>query len=323
MGGLPPRGRKPRRGTPQGGASISMHAIRVSNFSKNYGSVQAVKSISFDVKRGSVFGLVGPNGAGKSTTIESIEGLRKPSDGSIEVLGEPQDGRNRSIFKRVGVVLQHNEVLPRSLRTLEIVELFRSFYADPLPVAEVLDICGLHDHRRVMSSKLSGGQRRRLSVALALAGRPELLILDEPTSGLDPQARFNLWRGLRRYKQEGGTILLSTHYMEEAEEECDDLALLDHGEIQMQGNPREVMAGRRMRVLVKVPAEPPVTEEGLRELETVEQIERVEDHWHVYGATDRIYSEVKDLSGQEFLEMRPARLEDLYLMTTGRSYRSG
>ena len=296
-------------------------AIVIKNFSKSYGSVQAVTDVSFEVARGSVFGLVGPNGAGKSTLIESIEGLRTPSAGKIEVLGQVQNGRDRSIFKRVGVVLQQNEVLPRQLRTGEIIDLFRTFYDDPLSTEEILDICGLADHRKTMSGKLSGGQRRRLAVALALAGKPDLVILDEPTSGLDPQARFTLWQILRGYKRGGGTILLSTHYMDEAEEECDDLCLLDHGRIQVRGNPTRLMARRRMRVLVKVPADASVTKESLQALPSVHQIEQVEDMWHVYGDSDQVYADAKALCTLDFLEMRPARLEDLYLMTTGRSYR--
>ncbi len=298
-------------------------AIVVRNFSKSYGAVQAVTDVSFEVARGSVFGLVGPNGAGKSTLIESIEGLRTPSAGEIQVLGQIQNGRDRSIFKRVGVVLQQNEVLPRLLRTGEIVDLFRTFYADPLSTEEILNLCGLAASRRVMSRKLSGGQRRRLAVALALAGKPDLIILDEPTSGLDPQARFTLWQALRKYKRAGGTILLSTHYMDEAQEECDDLCLLDHGRIQVRGNPNRLMASRHMRVLVKVPIQSSVTQKSLRALPSVHQLEQVEDMWHIYGDSDQVYTDAKALCGQEFLEMRPARLEDLYLMTTGRSYRSG
>ncbi len=297
-------------------------AILVRNFSKSYGAVQAVTDVSFEVARGSVFGLVGPNGAGKSTLIESIEGLRTPSAGEIEVLGQVQNGRDRSLFKRVGVVLQQNEVLPRLLRTGEIIDLFRTFYEDPLSTEEILAICGLAASRHVMSRKLSGGQRRRLAVALALAGNPDLIILDEPTSGLDPQARFTLWQALRNYKRGGGTILLSTHNMEEAQEECDDLCLLDHGRIQVRGNPTRLMASRRMRVLVKVPIRAPVTQAGLKALASVHQLEQVEDMWHVYGDSDQVYADTKALCGLEFLEMRPARLEDLYLMTTGRSYRA-
>ncbi len=318
-----PRTRRNRRDSPSSGAvHLDNPVIVVRNFSKSYGSLQAVTDVSFEVARGSVFGLVGPNGAGKSTLIESIEGLRTPSAGTIEVLGQPQNGRDRSIFKRVGVALQQNEVLPRLLRTGEIIDLFRTFYNDPLSTEEILDICGLAAQRHVMSRKLSGGQRRRLAVALALAGKPDLIILDEPTSGLDPQARFTLWQALRQYKRSGGTVLLSTHYMEEAEEECDDLCLLDHGRIQVQGNPTELMTSRGMRVLIKVPARPPVTWKTLHALPSVQQLEQVEDLWHVYGASDQIYVDVKALAGLEFLEMRPARLEDLYLMTTGRSYRS-
>lgn len=297
--------------------------IRVENLKKTYGSVTAVADVSLRVEPGTVFGLVGPNGAGKSTTIECIEGLREPTSGRIELLGQSPRSQRRAVFSQVGVLLQENELLPRRLRVHEIIELFRSFYPNPLDKAEVLANCGLEGQERVRASRLSGGQRRRLALALALIGRPRLVILDEPTSGLDPQARYNVWRLLLAYREAGGTIFVSTHYMDEAEEYCDELCLLDYGEVQIQGSPKRLMRERSMRVLVKVPARPELTGERLQALETVRQIEHVDDAWHVYSDTDRVYGELKALTGEDILEMRPARLEDLYLMTTGRSYRPG
>lgn len=296
--------------------------IAVKRLSKAYGDVMAVSDVSFEVMPGTVFGLVGPNGAGKSTLIECIEGLRAPTSGHVELLGQSQAAPRRSIFHRVGVLLQENEILPRLLRTQEVIDLYRSFYANPLSVEDILAICGLETHVRTMVRKLSGGQRRRLAVALALAGRPELVILDEPSSGLDPQARFNIWQALGRFKENGGTLLLSTHFMDEAEEYCDELCLLDHGRIQVQGNPAQLMAERNMQVMIKVPARAPVTEAALRALDGAAQWEKVGNVWRVYSRSDAVYEELKALAGQEILEMRPARLEDLYLMTTGRSYRA-
>ncbi len=297
--------------------------VAVENLCKTYGSVTAVNDISFEVTSGTIFGLVGPNGAGKSTTIECIEGLRQPTSGRVLLLGQSPFARRQSVFSQVGVLLQENELLPPRLRTRELLDLYRSFYPNPLPVDEILDICGLESHLHVMTQQLSGGQRRRLAVALAFVGRPRLLILDEPTSGLDPQSRYNIWRALLRFRDEGGTIFLSTHYMEEAEEYCDDLCLLDHGVIQVQGNPIRLLAEHNMKVLVRVPESATVTQSGLLELEGASLVEKVDDHWHVYSHTDAVYSQLKKLASLEVLEMRPARLEDLYLMRTGRTYRPG
>ncbi len=297
--------------------------IVVDKLRKTYGSITAVNDISFTVTPGTIFGLVGPNGAGKSTTIECIEGLRRPTSGNISLLGQSPFAQRKAVFAQVGVLLQENELLPPRLRTRELLELYRSFYPNPLSIKEILDICGLESRMQVMTRQLSGGQRRRLAIALALIGRPRLLILDEPTASLDPQARYNVWRALLQYRDQGGTIFLSTHHMEEAEEYCDDLCLLDHGAIQIQGNPAQLMADRNMKVLVKVPASPVLTQSLLRNMEMVSQVEQVDDHWHVYSHTDTVYSELKSLAALEVLEMRPARLEDLYLMQTGRAYRSG
>lgn len=297
--------------------------ITVEKLRKTYGSITAVNDISFNVTPGTIFGLVGPNGAGKSTTIECIEGLRRPTAGRVLLLGQSPFARRQSVFSQVGVLLQENELLPPRLRTRELLDLYRSFYPNPLSVEEILDICGLDSHLHVMTRQLSGGQRRRLAVALACIGRPRLLILDEPTSGLDPQARYNIWRALLRYRDDGGTIFLSTHYMEEASEFCDDLCLLDHGVIQVQGNPVQLLAEHNMKVLLRVPERTTVTQSALLQLEGVSQVEKVDDHWHVYSHTDAVYGPLKQLTSLEVLEMRPARLEDLYLMHTGRTYRPG
>jgi ABC-2 type transport system ATP-binding protein len=302
---------------------VSDLVIEVANLVKHYGDITAVADVSLRVEAGTIFGLVGPNGAGKSTTIECIEGLRTPSSGAVQVLGRLPRQHRRELFREIGVLPQHNELLPSRLRVGEVVDLWRSFHDNPLSKDETLALCGLGERQKARTSRLSGGQRRRLMIALAQVGRPRLLILDEPSSGLDPVARYNIWRNLNAFKDQGGTILVSTHYMDEAEENCDQLCLLDHGRIQVLGNPRRLMEERRMRVLVKVPDAPGLDRESLVALDHAYQVEQVEDEWFVFGATDRLYGELKQLTGQEFLEMRPARLEDLYLMTTGRAYRTG
>lgn len=296
--------------------------ISVQHLCKTYGSVEAVADVSFEVAAGTIFGLVGPNGAGKSTLLECIEGLRQPTSGKVTLLGQAVAGQHRAIFARVGVLLQENEVLPHLLRAGEIIDLYRSFYTTPLSRAEILEICGLQKQVNTRTRQLSGGQRRRLAVALAMTGQPQLIILDEPTSGLDPQARFNLWQALLQYRDQGGTVFLSTHYMDEAEDYCEELCLLDHGRIQIQGNPAQLMADYGMRVLVKVPDQPSVTAETLQALPSAQRQEKVGDQWFVYSDSDSVYAELKGLTGLDMLEMRPARLEDLYLMTTGRSYRT-
>ena len=296
--------------------------IEVANLAKRYGDITAVADVSFQVGAGTVFGLVGPNGAGKSTTIECIEGLRVPDSGTVRVLGRPPREHRRDLFRQIGVLPQHNELLPSRLRVGEAVDLWRSFHDNPLSKAETLSLCGLEGREKARTTRLSGGQRRRLMIALAQVGRPRLLILDEPSSGLDPVARYNIWRNLNAFKEQGGAILVSTHYMDEAEEHCDQLCLLDHGRVQVLGNPRRLMEERRMRVLVKVPHAPGLDRDRLLALGHAHQVEQVEDEWFVFGATDQLYGELKQLAGREFLEMRPARLEDLYLMTTGRTYRT-
>ena len=297
--------------------------IEVENLTKHYGDITAVDDVSLQVEAGTIFGLVGPNGAGKSTAIECIEGLRTPSDGSVQVLGRPPRQHRRELFREIGVLPQHNELLPSRLRVGEAVDLWRSFHDTPLSKDETLALCGLGERQKARTSRLSGGQRRRLMIALAQVGRPRLLILDEPSSGLDPVARYNIWRNLNAFKEQGGTILVSTHYMDEAEEHCDQLCLLDHGRIQVLGNPRRLMEERRMRILVKVPHTPDLDRDRLLALDHAHQVEQVENEWFVFGATDQMYGELKQLTHREFLEMRPARLEDLYLMTTGRAYRTG
>ena len=302
---------------------MSNLVIEVANLSKQYGEITAVDDVSLKVEEGSVFGLVGPNGAGKSTTIECIEGLRTPDGGTVEVLGKPPDLDRRELFRKIGVLPQNNELLPTRLRVGEVIELWQSFHANPLSKDETLALCGLSGRVKARTSKLSGGQRRRLMIALAQVGRPRLLILDEPTSGLDPVARYNIWRGLNAFKEQGGAILVSTHYIEEAEEYCDQLCLLDQGRVQVMGNPRHLMEKRQMRVMVKVPHVEGLDRDRFSALDHAHQVEKVENEWLVFGDTDQLYIELKQITGQEFLEMRPARLEDLYLMITGRAYRSG
>jgi ABC-2 type transport system ATP-binding protein len=205
--------------------------------------VVAVAGLDLTVAAGECFGLLGPNGAGKTTTIEILEGLTPPDGGEVEILGTPwrEGAEGRALRERLGIQLQETQ-LAEKLTVAETLGLFRSFYRRSHTVDEVLALVELEEKRRARVATLSGGQKQRLSVACALVSRPELLFLDEPTTGLDPQSRRQLWEIIRRFRAEGGSVLLTTHYMEEAERLCDRVAIMDHGKIIARGTPRELIA---------------------------------------------------------------------------------
>jgi ABC-2 type transport system ATP-binding protein len=215
-------------------------AIQVRGLTKRYGDVVAVDGLDLEVARGECFGLLGPNGAGKTTTLEVLEGLLEPSAGSVEVLGRRWAEAAPWLRERLGITLQETR-LPEKLTVREVVALFRSFYREGRPVDEVIRLVSLEEKARTWYEKLSGGQKQRLAVACALVGDPELLFLDEPTTGLDPQSRRQLWEVVGAMKAEGRTVLLTTHYMDEAERLCDRVAIVDHGKVMAQGAPAELV----------------------------------------------------------------------------------
>ena len=216
-------------------------AITVRGLRKSYGDFEAVRDVDLTVERGEVFALLGPNGAGKTTTVEILEGYRRRSAGEVDVLGHDPARNERALKQRVGIVLQETGVEPY-LTVEETVELFRGFYPSPRPLQEVLEVVGLVGQRAMRVRKLSGGQRRRLDVAVGLAGDPELLFLDEPTTGFDPSARRQAWEMVRSLRALGKTVLLTTHYMDEAEQLADRVAILVQGRIVAEGRPRELIA---------------------------------------------------------------------------------
>ncbi len=220
-----------------------MPAIRCTRLIKRYGDVVAVAGLDLTVETGECFGLLGPNGAGKTTTIEILEGLTAPEAGDVEVLGTRWDNGagGRALRGRLGIQLQETQLADK-LTVEETLRLFRSFYARTRTVDEILGLVELGEKRRARVGQLSGGQKQRLAVACALVGRPELLFLDEPTTGLDPQSRRQLWEVIGRFRAGGGTVLLTTHYMEEAERLCDRVAIMDHGKMIALGTPRELIA---------------------------------------------------------------------------------
>jgi len=216
-------------------------AVSCQSLRKTYGAVVAVADLSLAVKRGECFGLLGPNGAGKTTTIEILEGLLTPDAGDVEVLGLRWAQHAAELRQRLGIQLQETQLADK-LTVEETLRLFRSFYARGRTVEELLGIVELEGKRTSRVGKLSGGQKQRLSLACALAGDPDLLFLDEPTTGLDPQARRQLWTLLDRFRSRGGTILLTTHYMDEAEFLCDRVAIVDHGRMIALDTPKALIA---------------------------------------------------------------------------------
>jgi ABC-2 type transport system ATP-binding protein len=263
-----------------------MNAIDVRDLRKSYDGVEAVRGISFEIGVGEVFGLLGPNGAGKTTTVEILEGYRKPDGGEVSVLGVDPRRAGADWRERIGVVPQSGELFP-NLTVLEHLELFAGYYPEPRPPRDVLALVGLEHKEAAKSRTLSGGQRRRLDLGIALVGDPELLFLDEPTTGFDPGARRAAWETIRSLRSLGKTILLTTHYIEEAQRLADRVAVLLRGEIVAAGTPAELTAAapasrisyrRNGRAIVLETEEPTrvlheLTAEALREGFDLEALE--------------------------------------------------
>ena len=300
--------------------------IRVRGLIKRYGDVRAVDGIDFEVAQGEIFGLLGPNGAGKTTTVEILEGLRVPDGGQAMVLGVDVAKGSDSLKPRIGVSLQTAALYPR-LTVVELIDLFRSFYPTARPTAELIEALELGERRNAQTRELSGGQRQRLAIALALVNDPELIFLDEPTSGLDPAARRALWDLVRDLKAKGRTVLLTTHYMEEAEVLCDRLAIMDHGQILEMGTVDELVSKRFKERAVRFDAIDRVNDEDLAVLPAVSHLTHDADEVLLYtsdvAATIGALLALGETRGFEpqNLGVRRATLEDVFLDLTGRALR--
>jgi ABC-2 type transport system ATP-binding protein len=230
-------------------------AVQVRDLHMSYGPVEVLRGVDFEVCYGEVFCLLGPNGAGKTTTMEILEGFRRPTGGTARVLGLDPAAQSDRLRERAGMVLQECG-FPRQARVAELIDIWRSYYPNPRPLADLLDVVELAETRNTQVRKLSGGQRRRLDFALALAGDPDLVFLDEPTTGFDPEARRRCWAAIENLRGLGKTILLTTHYLDEAERLADRIAILREGRIELVGTPREVAtrAGLATRISFNTPA---------------------------------------------------------------------
>mgnify|MGYP001161899486 FL=1 len=296
--------------------------IRVNNLSKSYGDLQAVDQVTFNVQAGEVFGLLGPNGAGKTTTLEMMEGLRQPDEGEIYIGGQAVHKHPERVRSLIGVQLQSTSLFDL-LTVEEIFKLFASFYASSLPLEAVLERMNLTEKRTSLVKTLSGGQKQRLAIGLALLHDPAVLFLDEPTTGLDPLNRRALWDVVNGLKKDGKTIILTTHYMEEAHALCDRLAIMDQGRVIALGTPDELIASLHMESAIQFTAR--INKADFSTLRGVTKVLHQGDQVTLY--TSKLQESLTDLIRWADthqinllqLQTRQATLEDVFLHLTGRS----
>jgi ABC-2 type transport system ATP-binding protein len=289
--------------------------LEIRHLAKHFKGVQAVADISFSIHSGTCFGLLGPNGAGKTTTVEMLEGIITPSGGDILYQNQPLDQRFR---QQAGIMFQ-STALQDFITVREALQMFSAFYEDTTPVAQLVEDCSLTDFIDRDVRKLSGGQRQRLLLAMALVNDPSVVFLDEPTTGLDPQARRNFWSLVQRIKAQGKTILLTTHYMEEAYVLCDDIAIMDHGQIIARGSPQALLAEYFQDVVLQLPLS-----------DLPDNLQQLPFATTLVGDTVEILSDNLDATVQQLLaqqvslrglQIRQRTLEDLFLSLTGKELR--
>jgi ABC-2 type transport system ATP-binding protein len=290
--------------------------LQVSSLVKRFGQLTAVDGVSFEIREGSCFGLLGPNGAGKTTTIEMMEGIKEPDEGTIRYQGEPLGHQFRN---EAGIMFQ-TTALQEFITVREIMLQFSRFYPSSASIEELAEQYALHEFLNQDTRKLSGGQKQRLLLAMAMINRPKILFLDEPTTGLDPQSRRNLWKQVQRVKEQGATILLTTHYMEEAYELCDEIAIMDHGRIIAHDAPDALLAAHFDDVVLQIHADDIPRELGEKEFQAVYR----NDNAHI--VTGDVNQTIEQLLHFDIplarLRIRARDLEDLFLELTGKELRA-
>jgi ABC-2 type transport system ATP-binding protein len=296
-----------------------MPVIAVDNLRKRYGDRVAVDDISFSVERGEIFGIVGPNGAGKTTTVECVEGLRTPDGGSISVLGLDPRRDGAELRHRVGAQLQES-ALPDRMRVGEALDLYASFYPRPADQRRLIEDLGLADRRQTMFGKLSGGQKQRLSIALALVGNPEIAVLDELTSGLDPNARRDTWELIEQVRERGVTVLLVTHFMDEAERLCDRVAVVDSGRVVAIDSPAGLVARVDAEQRIRFRPMAPLDDDLLTALPEVRGVSRSGAQVLVTGTGNLLHAVTSVLARNQIvaaeLRVEQASLDDAYVALT-------
>ena len=295
--------------------------VEIAHLRKAYGNVVAVDDVSFSVAQGEIFGILGPNGAGKTTTVECVLGLRSPDAGSIRVLGLDPGQDREDLHVIVGAQLQES-AQPAKLRVGEILDLYQSFYRDPADVGELIDALGLAGKRKDYYRSLSGGQRQRLSIALALIGRPKIAVLDEMTAGLDPQARRDTWDLIEGVRDQGVTILLVTHFMEEAERLCDRVALIDAGHVVALDSPAGLAARASGGTTMRFVPSAPFDDRLLSRLPEVRAVTRSGSHVVVTGTGELVNAVILTLAAAGVtardVQLDSSTLEDAFVKLTGR-----
>ena len=314
---------------PKPAAAAQRVALRCVGLVKRFTDVTAVNGLDLEVFVGECFGLLGPNGAGKTTTVEILEGLTASDEGAVELLGQRWNGGDdRALRERIGVQLQETQ-LPEKVTVIETLRLFRSFYQRGHSVEEVIHTVALEEKRNSRVGKLSGGQKQRLAVACALVSDPELLFLDEPTTGLDPQARLSLWDIVDKFRGSGGTILLTTHYMEEATRLCDRVAIMDHGKVIALGTPAELIESLGADQVIEFSVTSALEDDALTNLPAVKHLHK---RGEVYALTvseigialPALLAEIKRQQSEVVtLTTHQATLEDVFVSLTGRMLRDG
>jgi ABC-2 type transport system ATP-binding protein len=301
-------------------------AVRCRGLHKRFGDTVAVKSVDLTVRRGECYGLLGPNGAGKTTTIEILEGLQAQDSGEVEILGLQWSSDARALRSRLGIQLQETE-LPDKLTVVETIRLFRAVYPAGPTVEELIERVQLGEKRKEHVKNLSGGQRQRLSLACALAGDPDILFLDEPTTGLDPQSRRHIWDLCMDFRSHGGTLLLTTHFMDEAERLCDRLAIIDHGQVLVQGTPAELIGSLGGEHVVEFASDREMSLEELGALPGVSAVSARDGSYHLttrepHRAVSAVFGIIQERRGElTALSTHHATLDDVFLAQTGRQLR--